>query len=43
MTSHMRNTMLAIGAALMLSTSVARADEWNRRRAARLEHDHEVQ
>jgi len=29
MTSHMRNTMLAIGAALMLSTSVATADEWN--------------
>ena len=29
MTSHMRNTMLAIGTALMLSTSVATADEWN--------------
>ena len=28
MTSHIRNTMLAIGAALMLSTS-ATADEWN--------------
>ena len=29
MTSHMRNTMLALGAALVLSTSVATADEWN--------------
>jgi hypothetical protein len=29
MTSHLRNAMLAIGAALMLSASTATADEWN--------------
>jgi len=29
MTKHLRGTMLALGTALMLSTSTARADEWN--------------
>ena len=29
MTRHLRGTLLAIGAALMLSTTTATADEWN--------------